>query len=91
MENSIRRKCLGNNLVATSWSDNTYKTTKDMMNYENPTGSFVCMGVYNKGDGHCEKAFADLFCDPKGNMTLTINKGILDKFGIKLVIKEPKK
>ena len=90
METSIRRKTLDGKLVLTSWSNNTYDTTEDVIN-DNPNGSFVALGAYNLGEGHCEKAAVDLFADKNGKLTLTVFEDVLEKFGIKLNIKKVKK
>lgn len=88
MEASIRRKLIGTDLIGTAWSNNTYQNTEDLINQENPTGTFVAMGVYPEGQGRCDKSFAELHADTDGKMSLVIRKDALKKLGITLEIKD---
>ena len=73
----VRKDMKVNNLIGTAWS----------WEY-NDGDSGLSVGVYKKGEGHCEKSFAILRADSKkGKVTLCLDKDVLKKHGIRLVVR----
>lgn len=76
----VRKDMKVNNLIGTAWS------------WEYKDGdSGLSVGVYKKGEGHCEDSFAFLTADSKkGKVTLYLKKDVLKKHGIRLVVRGDK-